>query len=117
MLKYTWVRTIISTGILGVLACAPFVVRAEDPNCPERDWAEVKRNLEYTANTPGPENRGCAEVKVHSGKTAYDAFKDCNGAFRGPGLIGGRNKDLYTNCAPYVCNWFRSQNPPWSPAC
>lgn len=88
-----------------------------DTNCPCRDWARVKGDLEAVANTPGPINRGCAEVRVHGGETAYDAFKNCSSRFRGPGLTGGENADRYRQCAPYICNWFRSQNPAWSPAC
>jgi hypothetical protein len=88
-----------------------------DTQCPCRDWAEVQKNLEFTANTLGPSNRGCVEIRMHGGETAYEAFKHCNSAFSAPGLIGGRNKDLYNNCARYVCNWFMAQKPPWSPAC
>jgi hypothetical protein len=92
---------------------------SEDAQCPDRVWASVKQNLEFTANTPGPDNRGCAEVRVHGGETAYDAFKHCNPSLKNPGLRGffGTPSDDYTHCGPQVCNWFKAQNPPWSPAC
>jgi hypothetical protein len=90
-----------------------------DDKCPCRDWADVLANLEHTANTPGPDNRGCAEVRVRGGETAYDAFKHCNAALGDTNLFGSPQfvGDEYRNCAPYVCNWFPRQKPPWSPAC
>jgi hypothetical protein len=88
-----------------------------DTRCPCRDWDQVKANLEFTAGTPGPNHRGCAEVRVRGGQTAFSAFEDCNPALRGPGPFGGANRDRYNACAAYVCNWFVTRIPPWVPAC
>jgi len=89
-----------------------------DTNCPCRDWAETLANLEHTANTPGPGDRGCAEVRVHGGETAFSAFRNCNRVFREKNGVTGRDTPaFYNSCSAYVCNWFKAQNPPWSPAC
>jgi hypothetical protein len=108
-------KAIVLVLLLNAVACN--VACAED-QCPLRNWAAVKQNLEYTANTPGPDNRGCAEVRVHSGENAYDAFKHCNSALRSP-LLGafGVSSSMYIDCAPHVCDWFKAQRPPWKPAC
>jgi hypothetical protein len=84
-----------------------------DTNCPCRDWAEVLRNMEVTANTPGPENRGCAEVRVIGGnETPYDAFKHCNSELGATDNLGRPMGvgDMYKQCAPYACNWLRDKN-------
>jgi hypothetical protein len=90
---------------------------SEEEKCPLRNWDKVKTNLEFTANTPGPDNRGCAEAKVHGGETAFRAFKECNASLRNQNGSLIPNSSMYDDCAPQACNWFKAQNPPWSPAC
>ncbi len=86
-----------------------------DPNCPCRDWAEVVKNLNWTmGNQPA---YACADVKIRSGsRNAYDAFKDCNDAFRFKNDVTGVDTPaMYSSCAAYSCNWFKSKN--LRPAC
>ena len=86
--------------------------------CSSDDFGQMKVGLEWVANNPGA--RACAVDRVlHKGETAYDAFAHCNdNAFYGQGPIGSTQlNDKYVRCAPNICNWLKSQNPAWSPAC
>ena len=113
--------TVFAVCLLGAVVYASYDAYSQqtcatDTKCPCRDWAEVQKNLEVTANTPGEKHRGCAEARVHGGETAYKAFQECNKSNETGGIFGGASPK-YENCAPYVCNWFKAQTPPWSPAC
>lgn len=86
-----------------------------DQNCPCRDWAEVQHNLEWSITDN--KTKKCVYVRIQSGSdNGRDAMKHCNpGAFTGPGVLGGRQSDLYNHCGAYVCNWLVAHK--LTPAC
>jgi len=107
--------------ILSVTAASlPQLAFAADPDCDQHAWDITLANLQHTANTPGPNDRGCAEVRVHGGETAFDAFKHCNHNLRSDAVGGvagdlGSPADAYAKCHDHAVDWFKAQNPPWSP--
>lgn len=76
-------------------------------------FMRVQSNLEWTINNPGP--KACVFEKMQKkGKNAYEAFADCNSAFRDGGLVNPIHND-YKDCAAHVCNWFVANK--YTPAC
>ncbi|MER8964440.1 hypothetical protein NKI25_01750 [Mesorhizobium sp. M0808] len=102
------------TVLFGVwVAAVPFNVAYANDDCSEGDWLKVLTNLKWTL--ANDEAKRCAFVKIQSGSmNAYEAFADCNSAFRDGGVTNPIQNE-YRDCAPQVCNWFISER--LTPAC
>ena len=109
--KTSCIRILYVITTVGLSASPIHLASAED--CPQGKWLKVLTNLEWTMNNADAHKCAVDEV-INDGKTASDAFKDCNHS---------TNKDIddagkqFDDCGAEVCNWLKTRNPPWDPAC